>query len=279
MTNLEEEIKNSASRMISLAEGWYENPRATAETSSQMQSLSGHLLATASKIDAELSPPVFDWPERDLENLTPWDTGYNYGMDIRDETVDMKGATASGAKSAVALIRGSGTLKKGKLTQSGGDGIKVLNGSDGATIEDVHIYGIGHKPGAHADALQITGGVSNLIIRKMVADIPNNDHSPGASPVVNAGLIISSQDSPNGRIDVYDSDFYGGTYVIYNISKNSGNAIADLHFHNTRFHIGLGIPQFGLFQCEAKPTFHGTCQVIDHGTGEVLSSDPWGWSR
>lgn len=220
----------------------------------------------------------FVWPARDVGNLTPWDGAGHYGVQVTDEDWDGEGATISGAKSSIGLIRGSGTLRNAKFCSSGGDGIKVLNGSDGASIEKIHVYGLGWKSGAHADAVQITGGVHNLTIFQLIADVPRNDFSPGHSRVSNAGLIISSQDAPNGRIDVYSSVFYGGNYTIYNISKNSGNAIADLHFYDTDFYVdGISNPQYGIFQCEAAPTFHGVCRVIDRATGQVLSDDPWAW--
>lgn len=284
LSPIELEVVKSSNRIEAVVNGWSREPAPTADLAMQMRTISAYLIGLAEEVEASLvvNPPVSPvlWPERILGGTPYADATWPYNVDIQDNIYDGGGQVLSGARSSVILIRGAGTVRNVKATESGGDGIKVLGGSNGATIENVHVYGIGHKPGAHADVLQITGGVSNLTVRGLIGDIPNNDHAPGASPVVNAGMIISSQDAPNGQIDVYGSAFYGGTFTIYNISKGSGNQIATLSFFDTDFHVNeaQGVPQFGLFQCEAKPTFVN-CRVIDHATGLVLSTDPWAWDQ
>lgn len=288
MTNsipIEQEIAKSAGRISAIALRWKANPAPTQAMADGLWSMAEYLRALGEKVESGIAPPPppptdpISWPQRDVENLTAWDGAGHYAIDITDQIFDGEGTTYSGAKSSVAIIRGSGELYNCKLTNAGNDGIKVLNGSVNAVISDVHVYGIGQKAGAHADAIQITGGVRDLTIANFVADVPNNDTAPGASPVVTSALIISSQDAPNGRIEVHNSHLYGGQYTVYNISKGSGNAIADLHFWDTLFYVSDASPAFGLFQCEAKPTFHGECLVIDFATGAVLSDDPWAWRR
>lgn len=283
----EQEILNTAARMHVVADSWQADPTPTQAMADGMGTLSDYLLRTAALIEDGLTGPPpgpvepIIWPDRLPAGTRYEDSTWDYNVQVYDDTQDWGGRLLSGAKSAVVLVRGSGTIRNAKATESGGDGIKVLRGSRGATIENIHVYGIGKKPGAHADGLQITGGVHDLTLRNAVMDVPIIDPLPGASRVVTSALIISSQDEGNGRIDVYGGGLYGGGFTVYNISKGFGNAIADLHFHDVPFYVNRArtVPQWGLFSCEARPTFHGNCRVVEFETGKVLSTDPWAWDQ
>lgn len=285
---LEQEIQHSAKRMHDLSLQWLDDQTPSQEIATGLRSLAEYQLGLAGRIEASLvvePPPVeLEWPSRVVGGLNNWDAIGSYALRCYGgDVLDLGGDTFSGGTSAVAIIYAGGTIKNGKLTQAGGDGIKVINGSAGATVENIHVYGIGHASEAHADALQITGGVSDLKIIRFVADIPGIDSQPGASPRSNACLIISSQDAPNGRIDVIDSDLYGGGFSVYNRRKpKTGQptyTLADLHFTRTRFYVNpeRTVPAYGLFSCDERPSFTD-CQVIEFGTWRVLSDDPWAWN-
>jgi hypothetical protein len=112
-----------------------------------------------------------------------------------------------------------------------GDGVKM--GTD-TILQDSWIHDLFPSQTAHADAIQVQDGSTNIVIRHNTIDLSN---SVGINSA-NAAVFIAPDFGPNteGPILVEDNYFDGGGYTVYCVDGNNGEfVISNITFRNNTF--------------------------------------------
>lgn len=111
---------------------------------------------------------------------------------------------------------GNWTAERVDIHGTIGDGVKV---GDNVRLADSWIHKLAPAPGAHADGVQIQGGVVNVVIEGNWIDM--------AIPNANAAIFIAPDLGPSspGPVTVRNNHVDGGNFTMYVVDGNNGEFV------------------------------------------------------
>ncbi|MBU4215395.1 MAG: right-handed parallel beta-helix repeat-containing protein [Actinobacteria bacterium] len=147
-----------------------------------------------------------------------------YGVQVVSGSVTITDSEIAGFENA---ITGSGwTARRVNIHSVTGDGVKV--GSD-VTLDASWIHDLDPAPGAHADGVQMQGGVTNLVLTGNTIDVGSD---------ANSAIFLAPDLGPSsaGPVTVNGNWLDGGGYALFCVDGASGRYFVDhISITNNRF--------------------------------------------
>ena len=184
---------------------------------------------------------------------TPW------AIQTRDAgSVLIQDVTIEGDYTDAGIAYANWTAERVEIVGMTNDGAKMGNN---VTVRDCWIHGFHPEDGAHADGLQITEDVGNVLVE-------HNRIDPGLG--TNSALFLSPDLGPQvagaGPVILEGNVLGGGGYTLYVVGGAAGAELTDVHVLNNRF---LRDAQYGPIRAEKKPASQANNAYSD---GEPI---PW----
>ena len=159
------------------------------------------------------------------------------------------------------------------IQEVGTDGMKVSVKGHSRIINN-YVARIGLTEGAHADALQMTGG-SHVYIVGNHFDIPVS-FADANGYLSNACIIIAAQYHELHDIYIWNNHFQGGNYTVYITDKYDDDDVAGpyrIRFNNNTFGTDY---RYGPFNWDFDPTIQVNWNHWEDGTPmDINTWDMW----
>ena len=186
---------------------------------------------------------------------TPW------AIQTRDAgSVLIEDVTIEGNYTDAGIAYANWTAERVEIVGMTNDGAKMGNN---VTIRDSWIHGFHPEDGAHADGLQLTEDVGNILVQ-------HNQIDPGGGIGANSAIFLSPDLGPQvsgaGPVTLDGNVLGGGGYTLYVVGGANGAELTDVHVLNNRF---LRDAQYGPIRAEKKPVAQANNCYVD---GEAI---PW----
>jgi hypothetical protein len=190
---------------------------------------------------------------------TPW------AIQTRDGgSVLIQDVTIQGDYTDAGIAYANWTAERVEIVGMTNDGAKMGNN---VTIRDSWIHAFRPESGAHADGLQVTEDVGNILVEHNQIDLSGG---PGGAVGANSAIFLSPDLGPQvngaGPVTLDGNVLGGGGYTLYYVGGAGGAELTDVHVVNNRF---LRDAQYGPIRAETKPASQANNAYSD---GEQI---PW----